>query len=167
MSNCPCGSGAEFESCCGRYLSGAQLAPTAEALMRSRYSAFARNDTAYIDRTWDLATKSPADKGGADESSEAVEWLGLEVKATRAGGPEDSQGMVEFVARCRVNGVDGQLHEVSRFRKEGGAWLYVDGEFVEPGTAIRSAPKVGRNDPCPCGSGKKFKKCCGGMSDNA
>jgi SEC-C motif-containing protein len=156
----------QFENCCGRYLSGVQAAPTAEALMRSRYTAFVRKDTAYIDRTWDPATKPPADKGGADESSEAVEWLGLEVKSSRAGGPEDSQGMVEFVARCRVNGVDGQLHEVSRFRKEGDAWFYVEGDFVERGTAARSAPKTGRNDPCPCGSGKKFKKCCGAREVN-
>jgi SEC-C motif domain protein len=165
MFLCPCGSGMEFESCCERYLGGMQVAPTAEALMRSRYTAFARKDTAYIDRTWAPETKSPAGEDGAENPSEAVEWLGLEIKAKSGGGPEDSQGVVEFVARCRVNGVDGQLHEVSRFRREGDAWLYVDGEFVGPGATVRNAPKAGRNDPCPCGSGKKFKKCCGGVLD--
>ena len=157
MSLCPCGSATEFESCCGRYLSGAAAAPTAEALMRSRYVAYVRGDMAYIARTWDAATR-PAALG---EAEQGVEWLGLKIVSTQAGGSDDDEGAVEFVARYRAGGDEGSMHEVSRFRREGGAWLYVDGHLVGQDASARAAPKAGRNDPCPCGSGRKFKKCCG------
>jgi SEC-C motif-containing protein len=152
MPLCPCGSGTAFERCCGRYLSGEENAPTAQALMRSRYTAYVRGDVAYLERSWDPATRPPALGSAAD----GPEWLGLEIVSTHAGAPDDREGTVEFVARYRDHGAEGRMHEVSRFRKEDGGWLYVDGRI---GGDI--APKVGRNDPCPCGSGKKFKKCCG------
>ena len=156
MALCFCGSGMPFEGCCGRYLSGEESAPTAQALMRSRYTAYVRGDMAYLERTWDPATRPPA----LGSSADSPEWLGLEIVSTHGGAPDDGEGTVEFVARYRDHGVEGRLHEVSRFRSENGAWLYVDGRVSDAANA-RATPKVGRNDPCPCGSGRKFKKCCG------
>ncbi|HSV29430.1 MAG TPA: YchJ family metal-binding protein, partial [Candidatus Omnitrophota bacterium] len=76
------------------------------------------------------------------------------------GGADDETGSVEYVARFKIRGQAHAHHELATFRKEDGRWLYVDGE-VNPKTAPRQVAKVGRNDPCPCGSGQKYKKCCG------
>lgn len=152
--SCPCGSTLDEAQCCGRYLAGELNAPTAEALMRSRYTAYTHNDRGYIARTWDPETCPDL----ADDLGHIV-WTGLEIQATEAGGANDTSGMVEFTAHYQANGVPGQLHELSRFRKAAGKWLYVSGETIAP-TPLRVS-KTGRNDPCPCGSGKKFKKCCG------
>lgn len=157
---CPCGSGEAFENCCGPYLNGEKLPPNAEALMRSRYTAYTRNDQAYVSRTWYPGT-GLAQGIEAGASSEQLAWLGLEIKSCQAGGVDDNEGTVEFVAHYRVNDEMGQMHEISRFVKEEGAWFYVDGQFVEPPEAVTSIHKTGRNDPCFCGSGKKYKKCCG------
>ena len=120
---CPCGLGLDFQKCCGRYLGTGVPAPDAEALMRSRYTAFVRGDTAHLLATWH-ASRRPA----ALELDAGVKWLGLEVKrhtptdATHAG--------VEFVARSRVQGKGQRLHERSRFVREDGHWLYVDGDLL-------------------------------------
>ncbi|MEN6587495.1 MAG: YchJ family metal-binding protein [Sulfuricella sp.] len=145
---CPCGSGLPFESCCGPYLAGKSSPPTAETLMRSRYSAFVRHDWDYLNHTQREPDNEPAT---AD-----IEWLGLEVWEVRAGGVNDAEGTVEFVAHYTHQGRPSALHEISRFSKHDEKWFYVGGEFPR---AARPA-KVGRNEPCPCGSGKKFKKCC-------
>ena len=125
------------------------MPPTAEALMRSRYSAFVERNWVYLDRT-----QAHQDSG---KPTPDIDWHGLEVLATAAGGVEDNEGTVEFVARYSHQGRSAALHEISRFRKEDGRWIYVDGVFPK----AASLPKRGRNEPCPCGSGKKFKKCCG------
>jgi len=125
--------------------------------MRSRYTAYVRGDMAYLERSWDPATRPPA----LGSSADGPQWLGLEILSTHGGGPDDSEGTVEFVARYRDHGVAGRMHEVSRFRRESGAWLYVDGRVGGDAANAPVAPKAGRNGPCPCGSGKKFKKCCG------
>lgn len=123
--------------------------------MRSRYTAYTRNDMDYLARTWDAATR-PASL--SEETG--VEWLGLTIVSTHAGQAEDEEGTVEFNARYRAGNSEGKLHETSRFRKVDGEWFYLDGEITEPASPL-PARKAGRNDPCPCGSGKKFKKCCG------
>lgn len=151
---CPCGSGVDYAQCCGPYLSGERHAPTAEALMRSRYTAYTRDDRDYIARTWDPETVPDL----ADNLGDIV-WCGLDVQATETGGINDSVGMVEFVAHYQAQGKPGSLHEVSHFRKADGQWLYVGGETVAQ-QPVR-VNKTGRNEPCPCGSGRKFKKCCG------
>lgn len=122
--------------------------------MRSRYTAYTVDDRAYIARTWDPATR-PA----LADSLDQIDWVALDIQTTEAGGPNDEHGMVEFVAHYQVKDKPGYLREKSHFRKENGAWLYVTGE-TEPLTPVR-VDKTGRNAPCPCGSGKKFKKCCG------
>ena len=91
--------------------------------MRSRYSAFVTQDPTHLRRSWDPET-CPTDVG----VSAGTEWLGLEITSTEAGGPLDSDGVVEFTARYRRNGLDGALHERSRFRRHQARWVYVDAE---------------------------------------
>ncbi|MEK9971713.1 MAG: YchJ family metal-binding protein [Ferrovibrio sp.] len=156
MLPCPCQSGQSFETCCGPILSGSP-APTALSLMRSRYTAYTRGDVAHLART--LAPEHRAGFDAADVSAgmKSTQWLGLEILDTEAGGESDSTGIVEFIARFQSQGQSRALHERSRFRRdEKDGWVYVDGE-----TAVQPVKKPGRNEPCPCGSGKKFKQCCG------
>jgi SEC-C motif-containing protein len=153
---CHCGSDKEFDQCCGPFLTGEELPSTAEALMRSRYSAYVIEDYAYVLRTCHASTR-PEDDEFDDQAS--VEWTGLEIIETEAGGEGDDEGTVEFIARYQASGggVLG-MHEKGSFVREDGQWFYLDGDLVKA-PPVRSA-KVGRNEPCPCGSGKKNKKCC-------
>lgn len=160
MSTCPCGSGSDFDTCCGLYLRGERQAPTAEALMRSRYTAYARSDWAYLAKTWH-PSKERDIKRIRNAQATGLEWTSLEIKSTEAGGADDVEGAVEFVAHYRLNDQMGELRELSRFRKEHGVWYYLMGKGVNPDQVVHDAPPPGRNDPCPCGSGKKYKKCCG------
>lgn len=164
MQPCACGSGAAFAACCGPLIGGAP-AGTAEALMRSRYTAYVLKDMSHIERTQAAETRLTFDRLAAARTAGTVEWTGLEILATSGGGVADDSGTVEFAAHHRHGGQAHVLREISRFRREQGRWVYVDGQVsVEgetPGTARAGTAKVGRNAPCPCGSGKKFKKCCG------
>lgn len=157
MTPCPCQSGQSFETCCGPFLAGAP-APTALALMRSRYTAYARGDAAYLARTLAPEHRAGFDAADVGAGMRETRWLGLEILDTVDGGADDSTGIVEFVARFQAQGQTRALHERSRFRRDesDGRWVYVDGE-----TAVQPVKKPGRNDPCPCGSGMKFKQCCG------
>ncbi len=154
--DCPCGSGQLLADCCGPYLIGVKTAPTAEALMRSRYTAYVEHDDAYLLASWDPQTRPDDPHPSADDGTT---WTGLKILRTEAGAEGDDEGVVEFIASCDVRGTPAQLHEISQFRRSEGRWLYVDGDTQQP--VRRSQPKVGRNEPCPCGSGKKHKKCCG------
>jgi SEC-C motif domain protein len=157
MSNCPCGSAQGFDDCCGPYIAG-QAAPTAEALMRSRYTAHTLNNHDYLVET--LAPESRDDEDEAPEDQSAsMKWQGLEIRATAQGGKGDKTGVVEFVAKYRAGDQNGIHHERSDFCFEDGRW-YCIGGVLNPKPEQRKVDRVGRNDPCPCGSGKKFKKCC-------
>jgi SEC-C motif-containing protein len=123
---CPCGSGTAYGECCGRRHSGAASAPTAEALMRSRYSAFAVRDEAYLLRTWHPETRPPR-----VEFDPGMRWTGLEIVGTTDGSAFHTTGTVTFRAHYTDGGRPGVLHERSRFTRVDGAWVYVDGEFVE------------------------------------
>lgn len=158
MTQCPCGSGHDFDACCGPYIAGDKPAPTAEALMRSRYSAYTMGNVAYLQST--LAEAVPDDEQLSEEEIKAVTWQGLEIRATEGGGENDNTGTVEFVARYKAQGEQHVFHERSRFGREDGRWVYIDG-VINPKSAPVTSTKVGRNEPCPCGSGKKYKKCCG------
>ncbi|WP_137390724.1 YchJ family protein [Rhodoligotrophos defluvii] len=159
---CPCRSGSTFGACCGPLIAGERAAPTAEALMRSRYSAFAAQAIDYLEQTLLPSTRRDFDRQSVTEWARNSEWTGLEVVATERGGAEDREGVVEFIAHFRVNGEDRTHHETSRFSRRDGRWYYVDGRVGRrQETVVRQTPKIGRNDPCSCGSGKKFKKCCG------
>ena len=153
---CPCCSGNTYKKCCEPFISGKEIPPTAEQMMRSRYVAYSQQNNQYILDTWHSSTK-PDIPNPAEDSN--VEWTGLKILSTDMGGPNDNKGYVEFRARCRVKGEAGGLDEASEFTKEDGRWYYVDGSAIQP--QRNSEEKVGRNDPCPCGSGKKYKKCCG------
>jgi SEC-C motif-containing protein len=156
---CDCGDPRPFERCCGPFLAGA-AAPTAEQLMRSRYTAYVRREIDYLVATHDPDSRDTVDRAATERWANESEWLGLQVLATEAGGPDDDTGIVEFVARYRNKGHELPHHERSRFRKLDGRWYYVDGEAPRK-KPVRAEVKAGRNDPCPCGSGKKFKRCHG------
>ncbi|MBM3461461.1 MAG: YchJ family protein [Armatimonadetes bacterium] len=159
--SCPCGNSAPIEACCGRFISGDALPETAEELMRSRYTAYATQNIDYVVESHDPDTSDRVDRKFAESWSKEAKWESLEVVDTEAGGPEDEEGVVEFIARYTIEGARTQHHERSNFRKAEGRWYYTDGEMVKPKPIVRESPKVGRNEPCPCGSGKKYKKCCG------
>ncbi len=155
MTTCPCNPEKNFDQCCGPYLAGKTNAPTAEALMRSRYSAFSRKEYDYIISTTHASTR-PGEKK-FDQQGEPA-WSGLEIISTEKGGPGDTEGTVEFIARYKSSGGTYRYHELSSFVFEDGQWYYVDGDII-PQQTVRSE-KIGRNQPCPCGSGRKYKKCC-------
>lgn len=176
---CPCGSPRAYDDCCGRYISGAELPPTAEALMRSRFSAFTRGEYAYIGSTFAPQSEAAAHAKGAEDWAKTGTFRKLKIVGKEKGGPADTSGVVEFVATYTQDGVGWDHHEVSHFEKDDdGRWYYVGGNghrhpegeshhhhhhHHDHGgqTLRREGPKIGRNDPCPCGSGKKFKKCHG------
>lgn len=127
--------------------------------MRSRYTAYTRADIAYLARTYAPETRSDFDLATARDWATRSTWRGLNIVATSQGDIADSEGTVEFVASYEQSGVAREHRELSRFRKtDAGEWFFVDG--VAPASS-RAVAKVGRNDPCPCGSGRKYKKCCG------
>jgi SEC-C motif-containing protein len=160
MAACPCGSEKEYSACCQRYIEGNEQAPTAEALMRSRYSAFVVHDVEYLNKTIDPQKRHEFDAEGIKKWSEESEWKGLEIVKTENGTEDDTTGEVEFIAKYEIEDEERAHHEIGHFRKSRGNWYFVDGEKVSAKPFIREEPKVGRNDPCPCGSGKKYKKCC-------
>ncbi len=161
MTDCPCCSGADYDACCGPMLSGEKKVSTATELMRSRYTAYTKGDLEYIKSTMYPSTRADFDEDSARIWSRDSEWLGLEILSTEAGGEDDSEGTVEFVAKYTQDDEFQDHHEIAKFKREGGRWYFYDGKFVGNEPYVREQPKVGRNDPCPCGSGKKFKKCCG------
>lgn len=137
------------------------MPPTAEALMRSRYAAYVEHAIDYLGDTLHPAHRADWDRDATRRWAESAQWRGLEIVTTEAGGADDTDGIVEFIARFDEDGVAREHRERSRFKRETGRWYYVDGDTPKPATQRHAAPKVGRNDPCPCGSGRKFKKCCG------
>lgn len=120
---CPCGSGDTFGGCCGPLLQGVKAAPTAERLMRSRYTAFALHDAAYLRRSW-----HPSTRPRTIEFEPDLEWRRLLVADAVGGGPFDTDGEVEFEAFWRQGDQRGSMRERSRFVREDRRWLYLDGE---------------------------------------
>ncbi len=158
-SSCPCGSGRPSSECCEPFIEGRSQPETAEALMRSRFTAFALGSVDYLVSTHDPAEREPELVEEVRQWANSAHFTELEVLDTEAGGPTDDLGFVEFIARYTEDGRAKTLRERSRFRRIDGSWFYVDG-VLGKGTPDRVQPKVGRNEPCPCGSGKKYKKCC-------
>lgn len=156
MSQCPCSSGKTFSECCEVYLSGEQSAPSAEALMRSRYTAFTKADIDYIAATHHPQTKDALNISEVKDWALNSTWIGLEILSTQDGIDGDVSGKVEFMATYNMDGSLQKHHELSDFDFLDGKWYFTDGKLIP----VKSI-KVGRNEPCPCESGKKFKKCCG------
>ncbi|MBT3011342.1 MAG: YchJ family protein [Candidatus Thiodiazotropha sp. (ex Lucina aurantia)] len=161
MAGCYCGSGVAYESCCGPIHEGAAKADTAEKLMRARYSAFGARKAEFLHQSLHPDHRHDHDIEATRRWAENAEWLGLQIVDVQGGGEADEEGSVEFIATYKEGGMVRPHHEISRFLKQDGDWYFVDGQLVAPKTEKRHQPKVGRNDPCPCGSGKKYKKCCG------
>ena len=118
-TRCPCGSGETYAHCCGPLHAGAP-APTAERLMRSRFSAFALGDSGYLLRSW-----HPSTRPDALDLDDGLRWYRLDIESTERGGPFDRDGIVAFTAYYK-GAERGSLHEVSRFVREGGHWFYVE-----------------------------------------
>ena len=133
--------------------------------MRSRYTAYVLGEIDYVLATHDPAGREEVDRESATKWSQEAEWQGLEIVSAK-GGADDEAGEVEFVANYKMKGKALRHHELATFRKTDGRWFYVDGDMVKP-KPVRLGPKVGRNEPCPCGSGKKYKKCCLGKDKGA
>jgi len=149
LEKCPCGSGLAYTACCEPFIKGTKDAPTAETLMRARY-------TSYVERDERDEVSIEETRKWSQEST----WLGLKIVSTKKGGAADDTGIVDFIASYSSKGLKEEYHEVAEFKKNNGQWFYDKGTVV-PTRIVRDTPKVGRNDPCPCGSGKKYKVCHG------
>ena len=158
---CVCGIGESTETHCGPIIDGKALPETAEALMRSRYAAYVLGKIDHILESLHPEHRKDVDRKATEAWSKGATWDGLDVLSTEKGGPDDDTGVVEFVARFRVRNSSQTHHERATFERYEGRWYYVDGEIVPQKPVVREGPRVGRNDPCPCGSGKKYKKCHG------
>ena len=120
---CPCGGAPAYRACCGRYHGGPQPAPTAEALMRSRYSAYVLGLHEHLLATWHPSTRPAA----LEADPPGLKWLGLDVRQHTQ--QDEHHAVVEFIARSKLGGRAQRLHETSRFVREGGCWYYVDGDL--------------------------------------
>ena len=158
---CPCSSGKDFASCCEPILTRKQKAKTAEQLMRSRYTAYATGNVDWIVDSQSPDGRAFVDRKATEEWSTRATWHRMEVLETKDGGEGDEEGFVDFKAHYTIGDEDIVHHEIASFRKEDGEWFFVDGIEVKPRPYKRLDRKVGPNEPCTCGSGKKFKKCCG------
>jgi len=155
-ANCLCGSSLSYQQCCKLLHTEQTHALTAEVLMRSRFTAYAMHNSAYLLSSWDNSTR-PAE---IDFSNDTGKWTELNIISTKKGGAKDSKGTVEFKAHFTLDGEPRIMSEISRFVKKQGRWFYLDGK-VKSINSAEGAFNQGLNAPCACGSGKKFKRCCG------
>lgn len=153
---CLCGSTLDYQNCCGLYHSGAKTPQTAETLMRSRFTAYAMRNGAYLQTTWDASNRPET----IDFSKDTAEWYQLEIVSLKKGGITDERGIVEFKAYYRLDGEELVMNEISRFKKNAGRWFYLDG-VIKSVSKVNLTSNQGKNALCSCGSGKKFKRCCG------
>lgn len=155
-NNCLCGGEAPYSLCCQPFHEYNKKPDTAECLMRSRFTAYAMKNSSYLLDTW-VETKRPKD---VDFSKEEAKWTKLDIIKTKKGGKKDSKGLVEFKAYYLLEGEEHVMKETSRFQKLSGQWLYLDG-LVSSVSKVNQSNNQGKNAPCACGSGKKYKRCCG------
>jgi SEC-C motif-containing protein len=128
--------------------------------MRSRYSAHVLGNAEYLVATLSNDQRAGYDREEAEQSFADTKWLGLEIRKTDKGGNDDETGQVEFVARYRSGKQQIAHHDLSFFTREDGRWVFAGCE-MNPKAPTISVVKIGRIAPCSCGSGKKYKKCCG------
>jgi SEC-C motif domain protein len=159
--NCICGSEIETSNCCARFIDNKEQPSTAEELMRARFTAYAQVKMDFIEQTHNPKLKKELDMDENREWAEKTKWLELQVFNTENGGPDDDEGVVEFKAKFDAGEGEQWHQERSFFNKIDGNWYFTDSKNPQQTTFVRSGEKVGRNDPCPCDSGKKYKKCCG------
>lgn len=159
---CPCGSEKNYTDCCEPVIKGQAQAATAEQLMRARYTAYTQAEMDFLQDSLHPDRREGNDPEGARDWAENSQWHGLEILETTGGGADDDSGTVEFAANYTYKDEDQRYHEMASFDKVDGVWYFSEGKPGVRKPVVREEPKVGRNDPCPCGSGKKFKRCCGG-----
>lgn len=158
---CPCDSGKKYSECCEPIITGTGSAATAEALMRSRYTAYVKHEIEYIAHSCVRETEeNEIDMEETRKWSQESIWHGLKILRTEKGKETDTEGVVEFTADYTRKGIRDVHHETANFKKINGVWVYNNGVLTTT-TVVREGPKVGRNEKCPCGSGKKYKQCCG------
>jgi SEC-C motif-containing protein len=161
-TTCPCSSKKPYAECCEPLHKKVEKATTAEQLMRARYAAFAKHEIDFIIESAHPDTHKEDARDHIEKWSRDSTWNGMEIIDTTAGGEDDDEGVVEFLAFYDdAEGEEVEHHERAFFKKEDDTWFFVDGESATQEPYVREEPKIGRNEPCPCGSGKKYKKCCG------
>jgi SEC-C motif domain protein len=158
---CPCGSGLKFSACCEPIIKGSKKALTAEMLMRARYTAYVKHEIDFIINSCEHSDQiAEIDRKATEEWSKTSTWHGLSILHTEKGTESDEEGLVEFEAIYSQKGIRDVHHETGYFKKIDGNWLYSVGN-LKTTTVVREGRKIGRNESCPCGSGKKYKNCCG------
>jgi len=153
---CPCGTGKTFAECCEPILARQRPAESAEQLMRSRFTAHVARDFEHLHRT---CLETSAEPYVPDPEAGGTDWTRLVIHS-HTPGPRPDTAFVDFTAYYRENDAEQALHEKAEFRRLDGAWIYTRAVRQGPAPVRSAAAKVGRNDPCPCGSGRKFKQCC-------
>jgi len=162
MPSCPCQSGLAYASCCEPYILQVNKPDTAEQLMRARYTAHTVANIDYIVKTHHPVSRSDIDAASTAKWARESDWLGLEIRSVEGGQAKDRRARVEFMASYRdSNGQRRGHHEIALFDKHNGDWYFRDAEVPKVSQFRHEVPKQGRNELCSCGSGKKFKKCCG------
>ncbi len=159
---CPCGSSLDYENCCKPYHDG-QAIPTAEAMVRARFSAFSHHIYDFIIETTHPAYRDEVEDSNIADNMQGIIWHQLHIQDCSqepASNGEGTLDTVTFSAVYEINGNVYNLSEKSYFQEQDGTLYYLEGISHRPEGYRRAEPKVGRNDPCPCGSGKKYKKCC-------
>jgi SEC-C motif domain protein len=159
---CPCGSGDDFADCCGPLIDGVAPAPSAEALMRARYTAHVLRNLDYVDRTHAPEVRDDFNRAEAQRLADECEWKGLHIHSAREA---DDIAEIEFIVQFLWEQKLVKKGAVSRFRRDNGQWYFVSSKPAHHLSQRRMSKKIGRNDPCSCNSGKKFKKCCGAPSE--
>ncbi len=161
MIDCPCESGNSYNTCCQPFIEGKADPKYAEQLMRARYTAHTIANIAYIIDTHHPDTQSEIDASTTKKWAEESTWLGIKILNVNEGLSEDQSGEIEFIATYRDATSKRQTHhEISLFEKIDSKWFFKDASAPKITQFKRERPKIGRNDLCYCGSGKKFKKCC-------
>ena len=161
MGICPCGSDLEYSICCEPVIRGEKNAETAEQLIKARYSAYVKAETDFLFESIHPEKREGHDDVETRKWAEKSVWHGLEIIQCEGGGKDDERGEIEFVANYSQSGKRAKHHEHATFVKSDGKWYFEDGVGVAPAQVVREGVKIGRNEPCPCNSGKKYKKCCG------
>jgi SEC-C motif-containing protein len=158
---CPCGAGGTYAACCQPLHAGTRQAATALELMRARYCAYVAHQVDFIARSDHPGRHGDFDRAAAMNWAVHSTWQGCDIVATTGGGVDDQEGTVEFAARFTLRGKPQVHREVARFVRVDGRWVYEDGQAPAQVPFVKDQVLPGRNDPCHCGSGKKFKKCHG------
>ena len=157
---CPCESGLSLGTCCGQYFDGIIFPSTPEQLLRSRYVAHVTHNHKYLIDTTHEHYKHEESEADITKWIDQLEWKGFTILTSLGGKEKDTTASIAFIVHFLVNGTPQEMKETAHFIKENGRWLYTYGDVEGHITYRREQPKVGRNELCPCGSGKKYKKCC-------